>query len=350
MTPGGGPSRPMTPGGGPSGVVMPGGGPSGVMMPGGAPTGSGQGGHHAAQAAAGVAAVRPSPMGPTDTQAPGGPGRAVAGMPPATGPTMSATTVVPAPFGPGMPPMSPMPTQAMPIPPGESRSPIAVPPSAYTDTAIVAVPPVRTDIPAPVEHGPTGGREVRFANQIHFPTTRAMIIAVLSVVVALVGVLPAALVLTESSGNPDFAAIDRLSVPSWAGANPVDQTSGNRWCLSACLKSERTVSSTHTVAETAGAYTTALRAAGWTPAPANACPPLVKGATQSCWVLDREQMNVMVTTSACAGPPPPTTEPGLVDPTTPSARASPPAGCAPTTVDISVFDRIDLRPAAQTRS
>ena len=114
-----------------------------------------------------------------------------------------------------------------------------------------------------------------------------MIIAVLSVVVALIGVLPAALVLTESSGNPDFAAIDRLTVPSWAGAHPVDHTSGNRWCLSACLKSERTVSSTHTVTETASAYATALRAAGWTPAPANACPPVVKGATQSCWVLDR---------------------------------------------------------------
>jgi hypothetical protein len=242
-----------------------------------------------------------------------------------------------------------MPTHSMPTAPGDSRSPIGVPPSALTDTAIVAVPPVGADVATPAEHSPSGAREVRFANQIHFPTTRAMIIAMLSVVVALIGVLPAALVLTESSGNPDFAAIDRLNVPSWAGAHPVDHTSGNRWCLSACLKSERTVSSTHTVAETASAYAIALHAAGWTPAPANACPPAVKGATQSCWVLDRYQMNVMATTSACAGPPPPTTEPGLIDPTTPSTRTSPPAGCAPTEVGISVFDRIDLRPAAQTR-
>jgi hypothetical protein len=243
----------------------------------------------------------------------------------------------------------PMPTQAMPVAPGESRSPIGVPSSAFSDTAIVAVPPVGAGFATSAAHDPTGAREVRFANQIHFPTTRAMIIAVLSVVVALVGILPAALVLTESSGNPDFVGIDRLNVPSWAGAHPVDHTSGNRWCLSSCMKSERTVSSTHTVAETASAYTTALRAAGWTPAPANACPPVVKGATQSCWVLDREQMNVMVTTSACAAPPPPTTEPGLIDPTTPSTRVSPPAGCAPTEVGISVFDRIELRPATQTR-
>jgi hypothetical protein len=238
----------------------------------------------------------------------------------------------------------------MPVASGESRAQIGVPPTAYTETAIVTLPRVGADTATPDEHGSGGPREGRYANQVHFPTSRGMIIAVLSVVVALIGVLPAALILTESSGNPDFAAIDRLDVPSWAGSHPVDHTSGNRWCLSACLKSERTVSSTHSVAQTATAYTTALRAAGWTPAPANACPPAVKGAAQSCWVLDRKQMNVMVTESACAGPPPPTTEPGLVDPTTPSTRASPPAGCAPTEVAISVFDRIDLRPAAKTRS
>lgn len=249
-----------------------------------------------------------------------------------------------------MPPVSgSMPAEAMPFAPSESRSPIGVPPSAFMETAIVAVPPLSAGIAARAGHDPTGPRETRYANQVHFPTTRAMIIAVLSVVVALIGVLPAALVLTESSGNPDFADIDRLNVPSWARVHPVDHTSGNRWCLSACLKSERTVSSTHTVAQTASAYTTALRAAGWTPAPANTCPPVVKGATQSCWVLDRDQMNLMVTASACAGPPPPTTEPGLIDPTTPSTRASPPPGCAPTEVGLSVFDRIDLRPATQTR-
>ncbi len=339
--PGGGPSGPLMPGGGPSGPVMPGGGATGPVMPGGGPSSAGPGGRPAQ--AAGVSVVRPGPMGPTDTQAPGSPGRVIAAMPT---PAVSTPSMPPPP----MPMMAgPMPTQAIPITPGESRSPIGVPPSAFSDTAIVAVPPVGRGIATPAERDSVGVRETRFANQVHFPTTRAMIIAMLSVVVALIGILPAALVLTESSGNPDFAAIDRLDVPSWAGAHPVDHTSGNRWCLSACLKSERTVTSTHTVTETAGAYATALRAAGWTSAPANACPPVVKGATQSCWVLDRYQLNVMVTTSACAGPPAPATEPGLIDPATPSTPASPPAGCAPTAVDISVFDRIDLRPATQTR-
>ncbi len=243
----------------------------------------------------------------------------------------------------------PVPTEAMPVVPSESRAPIGVPPSAFGETAIVTLPPVGAGSATPDDHWQTSAREVKYANQVHYRTSRGMIIAVMSVVLALIGVLPAALVLTESSGNPDFAAIDHLNVPSWAASSPVDHTSGNRWCLSACLKSERTVASTHTVAETAGVYTAALRAAGWTPAPANACPPAVKGATQSCWVLDRNQMNVMVTTSACAAPPPPTTEPGLVDPTTPAPRASPPPGCAPTSVNMSVFDRIDLRPAATTR-
>jgi hypothetical protein len=282
-------------------------------------------------------------------------------MPSAAGPAVSATAVVAAPFGAGAPPMpatprpmppmsGPMPIEAMSVAPSQARAPIGVPSSAFTDTAIVTLPQTGSAVATSDEHDLTGARETRYANQVHFPTTRSMVIAVMAVVVALIGVLPAALVLTESSGNPEFAAIDHLSVPSWAGSRAVDHTSGNRWCLSACLKSERTVSSTHTVTQTADAYRTALRAAGWTPAPANACPPAVKGATQSCWVLDRNQMNVMVTASACAGPAPPTTEPGLADPTTPSTRASPSAGCAPTEVSISVFDRIDLRTAAKTGS
>jgi hypothetical protein len=241
-----------------------------------------------------------------------------------------------------------MPPGVMPAGPAESHAPIGVPPSAFAETAIVNLPQIDADRTKSEGRDPSGGREVRYANQVHTRTSRGMIIAVLAVVVVLIGAVPAFLLIAENSGNPDFAAIDKLNVPSWAVAQPVDHTSGNRWCLSACLKSERTVASTHSVAETATAYTTALRAGGWTPAPANACPPGAKGVAQSCWVLDREQMNVLVTASACAGPPPPSTEPGLADPSTPSTRASPPAGCAPTMVSISVFDRIDLRPATKT--
>jgi hypothetical protein len=351
VAPGGGPSRPIgrAPQGGPQGAPQ--GGPPPGVLPGPATPGGG---------ASGL-------MGPP-AQPPEGSGRTVAALPTAIGAaaaTMSpgpsgATGAVayapptprPVPFTPPSPaPSGPMPAGAPPgaMPPAtaDMRAPIAVPQSAYADTAIVNLPLVSVDTATPDE-GPGGKREVRYANQVHVQTSRAMIIAVLSVVVALIGALPALLLATEGSGNSDFAAIDHLSVPAWAAAQPVDHTSGNRWCLSACLKSERTVASTRSVAETAGAYVTSLRAAGWTPAPTNVCPPAAKGVAQSCWVLDRDQMNVMVTASSCAAPPPPTTEPGFVDPVTPSPRASPPAGCAPTTVDISVFDRVDLRPATKT--
>jgi hypothetical protein len=296
-------------------------------------------------------------------------GRAVAAMPPLTG---SATATVPGsvgaaapapyaptpyapaphaptPYAPASPrTVPPMPPGVMPPGPAESHAPIGVPPSAFADTAIVNLPLIDADGARPDGRDQSGGRQVRYANQVHTRTSRGMIIAVLALVVVLIGAVPAFLLLAESSGNPDFTAINKLNVPSWAAAQPVDHTSGNRWCLSACLKSERTVGSTHSVAETAAAYTTALRAGGWTPAPATACPPAAKGVAQSCWVLDRDQMNVLVTASACAAPPPPATEPGLVDPATPSTRASPSAGCAPTMVSISVFDRIDLRPATKS--
>jgi hypothetical protein len=184
--------------------------------------------------------------------------------------------------------------------------------------------------------------EIQYANQIHRPVPRALILSVLSIVLVLIGILPAVLVIAGTSGNSDLSTIDQLAVPAWAEAAPVDHAIGNPWCLSSCRKTERTASSTHPVGATAAAYGSALRAAGWTPAPATACPPATKGTDQSCWVLDRRQLNVLVIPSPCAVAPPPTTEPGLTDPPIPAPRTAPKSGCAPTTVEMSLFDRIDL--------
>jgi hypothetical protein len=186
-------------------------------------------------------------------------------------------------------------------------------------------------------------REIRYANQVHRATSRGMMAAVLGVVVALLAVIPGYLLLANDSGSRNFATIESLHVPSWATLTPVDHATGNHWCLSSCLKSDRTMTSTHSVDETATAYDTALRAAGWTPAPRNACPPATKGVAQSCWVLDRRQMNVLVTTSACAAPAPPTSEPSITEPLVPPSAPAKSSGCAPTTVTVSLFDRIDLR-------
>lgn len=188
-------------------------------------------------------------------------------------------------------------------------------------------------------------RNVRYANQVHRRTSQGMIVAVFTIVIVLLGALPGYLLLAEHSSNRDFASIGALHLPSWATLSPVDHTSGNHWCVSACLKSDRTTASTHSVTDTATAYADALRAAGWTPAPRNACPPATDGAKQSCWVLDREQINVLVSTASCAAPPPPTTEPGLTAPALPPTAPSPSSGCSPTTVTVSLFDRIDLRTA-----
>jgi hypothetical protein len=219
----------------------------------------------------------------------------------------------------------------------------AGPPAAVAGAGVGSVPFVDSAEPRPAADG--RAHAARYANQVHRPAPQSMVIAVLAVVVLLIGAIPAYLILSASSSNPDLSRLDALSLPSWSTSHAVDQTSGNRFCLSSCMKSDRTTQSTRPVNETAAAYTSALRDAGWTPAPANACPPATKGEAQSCWVLDRHQLNVLITRSACAGPSAPPTEPGLADPTGPSATMSVPSGCAPTTVNISIFDRIDIRPA-----
>jgi hypothetical protein len=187
-------------------------------------------------------------------------------------------------------------------------------------------------------------RKVRYANQVHAPAPRGLIVAVLAVVVALLGIIPAYLLLSQASTNQGLAAVKALDLPSWASGAGVDQTSGNQWCVSSCVKSERTMTSTQSVSATDAAYQTALRKAGWVPAPHNACPPAAKGVAQSCWVLDREQLNVLISPSSCSVPAPAPTEPSFTDPAGPTTPASPPKGCAPTTVAVSVFDRIDLKP------
>lgn len=192
---------------------------------------------------------------------------------------------------------------------------------------------------------PAAARQIRYANQVHRPASRATILALVGVVVTLLGLLPGLLLLQSSAHNPAFDAMDGLGLPSWATEHVVDHTSGDRWCVVDCLVSQRTWQSARPAGETSDAYQRALRAAGWTPAAVSACPPTAKGVTLTCWQFDAEQLNLLVAPAACAIAPVPTTEPGLIDDAPPSLAPTVPDGCDPTTVTVQVFDRIAARPA-----
>jgi hypothetical protein len=188
-------------------------------------------------------------------------------------------------------------------------------------------------------HPPTAGSP-RYASQVRRPPTRGMVAAVIAAVVFLLVILPGVLVLRGASHDAAFDALDRVHVPAWAAANPQDRTSGDQWCLSQCRKSDRIAQSTKPVDQTAAAYAAALRAAGWTPAAAGACP---KSAV-SCWVLDANELTVTLGVAPCAREAQPTNEALAPDPTaTDLRRVTPPAGCAQTTVIVSIFDRAALQ-------
>jgi hypothetical protein len=233
-------------------------------------------------------------------------------------------------------------TPAAMIPPRTTERP----PPARADAASLrsdvphddAFPPF--DEPDDVTSTADGRAEIRFANQVHVRTPRGVMIAVCLVVFGLLGVFPAYLVWQGGTNNPAFAAMDRLAVPAWAGRSPVDHTSGDRWCVQNCLRSERTATSTHSPAETLTAYAKALRAAGWTPAPAGRCGKL--GATGSCWVLDSSELVVTVSTAPCAMALP-TNEQDLPRDASPAPVGEPPSGCAPTIVSLMITDQIELR-------
>jgi hypothetical protein len=193
---------------------------------------------------------------------------------------------------------------------------------------------------------PTSGRrQVLRANQVDPPADRRVLVGLVAVVVVLLGILPLYLLVSSGSDDVALGQLDGLSLPTWAAQHPVDHTTGDRWCVGDCLVSQRTSQSTRPVAATADAYAQALRAAGWTPAPTSACPPQGKDTSLTCWQLDADQMNVLVTPAPCTLLPVPTTEPGLVDPG-PTGKPSSPAGCAPTSVEVKVFARIAAQPNA----
>ncbi len=190
----------------------------------------------------------------------------------------------------------------------------------------------------------TVDRLPRYANQVHRPASRGMIAAVVSVVLFLLVVLPGYLVLRSGSDNPSFDALDNLDLPSWASVDPQDHTSGDRWCVSQCLKSDRIAQSTKTVDETSTAYAAALRSAGWTPAPTSACTAPAPHAALTCWVHDAQELVVNLSPAECALDPQPTSEAVAPDPSaTDLRRIPPPAGCAQTAVTVSVFDKTAIQ-------
>lgn len=235
------------------------------------------------------------------------------------------------------PPLSAASTRPGPEPDGDADDPTTV---SVGPTAGVRAG-TRTPERSSTGSEPAASRSVRTANLVHRPAPMSTLIAIGSVVLVLLVLLPGYLVLRQRSENPAFTGLDNLAVPTWAARNHHDHVSGSRWCVAVCLISERTWDSTRAVDETASVYALALRQVGWEAVPTKSCPG-APGVTKTCWLLDQNELDLTVGRSICAGPEPPETEPGLPNSV---PRADPtngplPPGCAETTVHAKVFNRI----------
>lgn len=175
------------------------------------------------------------------------------------------------------------------------------------------------------------------ANLVHAPASQAIRVWVGAVVLLLLVVIPGVLVLRSNSANPAADQLNALTVPSWASANSQTHTSGSRYCLDQCLVTERTWDSTKSIDETAAAYATALRAEGWTQS--SSCPKF-PGGVQTCWLLNKDQLDLTVGTAPCAMAPPPTNR-SDVDSQPTTQPAKPPAGCSPTLVHAKITDQVN---------
>jgi hypothetical protein len=116
--------------------------------------------------------------------------------------------------------------------------------------------------------------------------------------VLLLGGLP----LFFGARDPVFAALDALAVPAWAAADPVDDASGNRWCIDECRFRERTATSQRGPDETADAYERALSDAGWRRWQAPLCPEQPVNGRYTCWQRDELTLDLWVRERVCEGP------------------------------------------------
>jgi integrin beta 3 len=92
-------------------------------------------------------------------------------------------------------------------------------------------------------------------------------------------------------------------VPAWAAANPVNDASGNRWCIKECRFRERTTTSERGTDETASAYEKALADAGWRRWQAPLCPDPDQpvNGRYTCWERDELTLDLWVRERVCQG-------------------------------------------------
>jgi hypothetical protein len=114
--------------------------------------------------------------------------------------------------------------------------------------------------------------------------------------------LLAGLPLFFGARDPVFASLDSLAVPAWAAANPVDDASGNRWCIDECRFRERATTSQRAWKETAAAYDKALTEAGWRRWQAPLCPEQPVNGSYTCWRRDELTLDLWVRERVCEGP------------------------------------------------
>ncbi len=179
--------------------------------------------------------------------------------------------------------------------------------------------------------------EILTANLVHRPASRGLLVGVFLLVIALLVVVPGYFVIMDGKHNPAFTAMDGLAVPTWADGAKHDESIYSRFCVAECQINERDSSSARSVDETQAAYATALTTAGWQQSPASRCTTKTTGS-YTCWVLDERELDLWVRPSVCTLPAPPKTEGDLTDP---DPSAAPTTTCAPTAVQVKIFDSVE---------
>ncbi|MER7169186.1 hypothetical protein ABT336_24385 [Micromonospora sp. NPDC000207] len=159
-----------------------------------------------------------------------------------------------------------------------------------------------------------------------------------SVIVVMLGALPAYFGARALTDDPVFDTLDALDVPGWAATQTVDDVSGSRWCLLDCRLRERTADSERPPEETAQVYEQALLRDGWRRWEVDRCPDQEEKGTYTCWRRDELTLDLWVRVPTCV-PPPVDGEPAIVP--VPEPGEEPPAECSGASVTLKVRNAID---------
>ena len=202
-----------------------------------------------------------------------------------------------------------------------------------------AVPPRHATGEQPVVD-PPGRRTAELRRQ----AGRVPVVALALAAFVLLAALPAAFLIRDISGDPVFAALDELKLPSWATQAHQDASTGNRWCLHDCRLRERTWRSAKPAQATDPVYRQALTAAGWRLRPSPGCPKQPTGAA-TCWQRDAYVLDVWIRDAPCdlsniaaaQGNGSPPADPNAAIPS--PGASGPPATCQGSLVTVKATDR-----------